>query len=458
MSWPLPKKKNSSTRVLLISPHPSGTTTSNDAVFPFPFLGLTQIASAFPPHYDVQIVDERVSSISGKEEADIVFITTLSFSAHRAYALADLFRQRGIPVVIGGVHATIVPEEASPHVTSVVIGEAENVIDQLLSDFEQGRLAAEYHSESHPDLENIPNPSIHLLNWRHRVFLSAIQTSRGCPKSCAFCSVPKISGSTLRLKSLSAVEKELQSLKHLRARYLFVVDDNFTVMKDRALAIMDLFRHYGYRWMGFSNLSVSEDEKFLRALRESGCISLFIGFESLHNQGFFSKNRSYDSPESIRQAIRCIHDHNIGIQGSFIFGFDEDTVDVFQETVSFIQDTGIELPAVCILTPFPGTPLFDSLDQENRLIHKNWSQYDTHHVVFKPQNMSAEDLQQGYAWAVKYLASPTSILSRLGKRYNSFPYFLIANFSLHRCQTRLAHSLWNATVQSSMQKRGLCPC
>jgi len=229
-------------------------------------------------------------------------------------------------------------------------------------------------------------------------------------------------------------------------------------MKDRALAIMDLFRYYGYRWMGFSNLSISEDEDFLRALRESGCISLFVGFESLSGKGLFSKNISYDSPDAMRRAVNCIHKHRIGIQGSFIFGFDEDTADVFKETVSFIQDTGIELPTICILTPFPGTPLYNSLEQEGRIIHQEWSLYDMNHVVFKPRNISPEELQQGYAWALKYLASPTSILSRLSKRFGSIPYFLTANFSLHRHQTRLAHSLGDSTVQSSMQERGLCSC
>ena len=457
MSW-LISKKNNNQQILLIFPRPSGTGTSNDAVFPFPFLGLTQIAATVPPHYNVQIVDERVSSISGDEKADLVFITTLTSTASRAYTLADLFKKRGIPVVIGGIHATVLPEEAAQHATSVVIGEAEGIMDQLLSDFERGELALEYRSSCLPDLEDIPHPAIDLLNWRHRTFLSSIQTSRGCPHNCNFCSVPTIFGSKLRLKSLSAVEKELKALSRLRSRYLFVVDDNFTVMKDRALAIMDLFRYYGYRWMGFSNLSVSEDEEFLRALRKSGCISLFVGFESLSGQGLLSKNRSYDSPDSMRRAIRCIHDHSIGIQGSFIFGFDEDTADVFKETVSFIQDTGIELPTICILTPFPGTPLFNSLEEEGRLMHHKWSLYDMNHVVFKPRNISPEELQQGYAWALKYLASPTKILSRLSKRFGSMPYFLVANFSLHRYQTRLAHSLWDSTIQGSMQERGLCSC
>jgi len=158
----------------------------------------------------------------------------------------------------------------------------------------------------------------------------------------------------------------------------------------------------------------------------------------------------------MRQAVSRIHNYNIGIQGSFIFGFDKDTVNVFQETVTFIQETGIELPHISILTPFPGTPLFDKMEKENRLIHRNWSKYDMSHTVFRPKNMTAEELQQGYAWALKYLASPTSIFSRLNKDSGFSFHFLISNFSLHRSQTRLARSLWNPAVQHSMQKRHLC--
>jgi radical SAM superfamily enzyme YgiQ (UPF0313 family) len=443
---------------LLIFPRTSGGITSNDAFFPFPFLALTQLAAAFPSKYNIRIIDECVSPVSGKEDADIVFISTLTSTAFRAYSLGDSFLKRGIPVVMGGVHATILPEEAAGHATAVVLGEADEKIREVLRDFEKGSLLPLYDNHSTPDLDAVPSPLISLLNWRHRFFILPLQTSRGCPNNCDFCSVPAISGRKLRLKSISTVEKELEALKAFRSRYLFVVDDNFTVIKDRALALMDIFRHHGFRWMGFSTLSVSEDEEFLRALEESGCLSLFIGFESLHDQGTLLKNRQYRGLDSFRKAVARIHSHGIGIQGSFIFGFDHDTGDVFKETVSFIQETGIELPSINIMTPFPGTDLFRKLSDENRILHRDWSLYDMNHVVLRPGGMSPEELQQGYAWALKYLASPSIILSRLRKRFGSKSYFMTANFSLHRQQTRLARSLWNRDTQRSMQERGLCLC
>jgi len=449
------RQKNKRWHALLISPRPAGSVTSNDAVFPFPLLGLTQIAATFPPQYSVEIRDERVSPVRGSEHADIVFITTLTTTALRAYGLADLFRQRGIPVVVGGVHATVLPDEASQHATAVVIGEAEGIMEKLLADFEQGSLLPRYRCENLVDLNVAPLPARQLLGWKHRIFLSALQTSRGCPHTCSFCSVPHIAGHTVRLKSLATIEQEVQALSRFRSRKLFVVDDNFTMNRGRALAIMDIFRHYGFKWMGFSTLALSEDEEFLQALRLSGCMSLFIGFESLHGQAQAAKNRSYETPAAIRAAVDRIHSFAIGIQGSFIFGFDEDTADVFQETVAFIQSAGIELPTISLLTPFPGTQLFDSLDREGRIISYNWPLYDMSHVVFQPRNMTPDALQQGYAWALKYLASPTSILKRLRHCAGSKAYFFTANFSLRNGQTRLAHSLWNRAAQSCLQERAV---
>lgn len=455
MNW---QKNRNSKHVLLISPTLKGAVTSNDAFFPFPFLSLSLLAAEIPSRYSVRIMDERVSRVSGKEAADIVFITSLTANVYRAYELADIFRSRGIPVILGGVHVSALPEEASDHATSIVIGEAEGLIEPLLSDFEEGKLKEIYKRSSLVDLDTLRMPDLQLLNWRHRFFMSPVQTGRGCAYDCDFCMVPQISGRRLRLKSIETLEKELHYLSGFKSRRLFVVDDNFLMKKERALSIIDLFRKYGFRWMGFSNLSVSDDERFLTSLRESGCISLFIGFESLNAGGSLLKNRSYNDRKAMEQAVCRIHEHHIGIQGSFIFGLDTDRATVFKETVSFIQETGIELPHISILTPFPGTPLFGRMEKEDRLIHRDWSRYDMSHTVFRPRHMSAEELQQGYAWALKYLASPTTIFSRLMNRSGFSFHFLISNFSLHRSQTRLAHSLWNSGIQRSMQERHLCPC
>ena len=280
MNWPRPRNRKK--LALLIHPRQRGLVASTDAVFPFPSLTLSTLASAFPEDYHVRIVDEKLSRISGREKADIVFITSFTSTAPRAYNLSDKYRKRGIPVVIGGVHATLQPEEAREHATAVVTGEAENIISRLLSDFENGVLAPLYHNPCFIDIDTVLTPALHLLNWRPRFFLSPLQSSRGCSKNCDFCSVPRLSGRKLRLKSLATIEKELVCLSRLRPRKLFVVDDNFTLDRERSLEIMQLFRRFGFHWMAFSNLSVTEDGDYMRAMADSGCISLFVGIESLN--------------------------------------------------------------------------------------------------------------------------------------------------------------------------------
>lgn len=443
-------------RVLLVFPRRNGSVAANDAAMPFPFLSLTQLAALFPSGYELRLVDEKVRPLTGRETADLVCITTLTFSVSRAYRLADLFRARGIPVILGGVHASNLPQEALKHATSVVIGEAEGVMDRLIADFESGRLAPTYAADRLPDLDDVPFPAWHLLNWRHRVFLASIQTSRGCPNGCDFCTVPSTFGRRVRYKSIATLDQELFELRRLGRRYLFVVDDNFTVNRSRAKAIMELFAHYGFRWMSFSNLDVAADSDFLQCLARSNCLSLFIGLESLQAQSAFSKNRTFSDARAIREAIARIHAHSIGIQGSFIFGFDDDGPDVFHQVASFIQNNAIEIPNLNILTPFPGTRLYETMASQGRLRPTGWEAYDMNHVVFNPAGMSPEELQQGFSWVLKYLSSPRTILRRLPISRKHYLYYLLANFALHTSQTKLAKSLWNPTVHSGLTEQGYC--
>ncbi len=450
------KSSKQTKKVLLIFPRTQGSQVFNDAGFPFPLLGLTQLAAAFPERYKFTLIDESVRPVSGAEDADLVCITTMTATANRAYELGDLYLQRGLTVIIGGAHATVLPDEAAQHATSVVIGEAENVISELVDDLEAGTLKPRYKASEYTSLSTLSPPRVDLLSWRHRLFLASLQTTRGCPNHCDFCSVPQVFGRRLRQKSIETIKRELQTAKKYRSRYMFVVDDNFTANRASARELMAVFKFYGMPWMGFSTLATAEDPLFLRELRDSGCISLFIGFESLLQPGAFVKNKKYADPAAVAGAVKTIHAAGIGIQGSFIFGFDHDTVAVFASVVQFIQENEIEVLNMNILTPFPGTKLYDRFEAEGRLIHHDWSQYDMNHVVFTPTGITAEELMQGYLWTIKYLASPTIILKRLSWRRPHYTYFLTANFAMHRAHTRMANSRWNKEVQTQIEAKGGC--
>ena len=449
-------QNNRHKKVLFIFPRTQGSQVFNDAGFPFPLLGLTQLASAFPKSYDLTLIDESIKPVTGCEDADLICITTMTATADRAYELGDLYLKRGLTVVIGGAHATVLPDEASLHASSVVIGEAENIISTLLADLESGSLKLTYQAGEYTALDGLNPPRVDLLNWRHRLFLSSLQTTRGCPNSCDFCSVPQVFGRRLRQKSIETIKLELQTAKKYRSKYMFVVDDNFTANRKSAREIMDVFKFYGFPWMGFSTLATAEDPVFLQELCDSGCISLFIGFESLLQPDSFVKNRKYADPAAISRAVKTIHDAGIGIQGSFIFGFDHDTVTVFSEVVQFIQKNEIEVLNMNILTPFPGTKLYDRFESEGRLLHHDWAKYDMNHVVFAPTGMTAQELMQGYLWAIKYLASPTVIFKRLAWRRPNYRYFLTANFSMHRAHTKMANSRWDKGVQEQIEAQGGC--
>jgi len=238
-----------------------------------------------------------------------------------------------------------------------------------------------------------------------------------------------------RTRSISHIDDELSSIIRRRGEYLFLTDDNVIAKPKFAAELFRVFKKYGLKWMGFCTLQIARNPKLLAMARESGCISLFIGFESLNQENLDGVRKTFVDTDELIDLIKRIQDHGIGIQGSFIFGFDHDDKDVFKRTVDFVHETRMELPTFSVLTPFPGTPLRRRLEEEGRIFDNHWPYYDMSHVVFKPKLMSPEELQQGYLWAQKYCCSPRSILGRLlrGPK-NHFLYFLMSNFILRRAQ------------------------
>ena len=429
-------------KVLLIFPREKGIKFSNDTLYPFPMLGLTILASHFPKNYEVKIVNEAIEEIDFESEVDLVGITGLTCVINRAYAVADGFRERGVKVILGGVHPSLLPEEAKEHADSVFIGEAEGRLEKVLRDFELGTLQPFYQNQEWHDLKGMPFPRRDLLGKRYSPFFKAIETTRGCPNRCEFCSVPTINGKRYRLRPLKEVDQELSSIIKKKGEYLFLADDNVTAKEDYALDLFEIFRRHGVKWMGFATVQIAKNENLLKKARESGCISLFIGFESLIQENLDGVSKRFVNATELSDLVKMIQQHQIGIHGSFIFGFDGDDPTIFRKTVKFVQKNNIELPTFSILTPFPGTPLRKRLEEERRILDDDWSHYDMSHVVFQPNKMTVQELQEGYLWAQKYTCAPRSILKRLfwGPKHHFF-YFLMSNFVLRGAQMEVIHRI-----------------
>lgn len=434
-------------KVLLIFPREKGIKFSNDTLYPFPMLGLTLLASHFPNNYEVKIINEAIEEVDFDAEVDLVGITGLTCVIKRAYAVADRFRARGVKVILGGVHPSLLPEEAKEHADAVFIGEAEGGLEALLKDFEAGRLKPIYKNQSWSDLKGIPIPRRDLLGKHYSPIFKAIETTRGCPNRCEFCSVPTINGKRYRLRPLQEVDQELSSIVKKKGEYLFVADDNVTAKEDYALDLLEIFKRHQVKWMGFATVQVAKNERLLKKARESGCISLFIGFESLLQENLDGVSKRFVNTKELSDLVRTIQHHQIGIHGSFIFGFDGDDPAVFKKTVEFVQKSNMELPTFSILTPFPGTPLLRRLEEEGRIIDRDWSHYDMSHVVFKPKKMTVQELQEGYLWAQKYTCAPRSILKRLlwGPKHH-FLYFLMSNFVLRGAQMEMIRRIKKESI------------
>ncbi|MBP1700111.1 MAG: radical family protein [Deltaproteobacteria bacterium] len=379
-----------------------------------------------------------IEEIDFNADVDLVGITALTCVIKRAYAIADRFRERGVKVILGGVHPSLLPDEAKEHADSVFIGEAEGMLDKVIADFESGKLQPFYKNREWSDLKGMPLPRRDLLNKRYRPFFKVIETTRGCPNRCEFCSVPIINGKRYRIRSLEEIDQELSTIIHKKGEYLFLSDDNVTAKEDYAFGLFEIFKRHKVKWMGFTTIKIAMNEKLLKAARESGCISLFIGFESLLQENLDNVSKRFVNAKELSNLIKTIQNHQIGIQGAFIFGFDGDEPTIFKKTVEFVQENNIDLPTFSVLTPFPGTPLFSRLEKEERIFDRNWSHYDMSHVVFKPKKMTVRELQEGYLWAQKYICAPRSILKRLlwGPKHHFF-HFLMSNFVLRGAQMQV---------------------
>jgi radical SAM superfamily enzyme YgiQ (UPF0313 family) len=394
----------------------------------YPSLTLRQLAAITPKENSVELIDERFKKINYSKSYDLVGISCFTYNAPRAYEIADEFRRRGVPVALGGYHPSALPEEAKQHADAVVIGEAEYSLPKLLMDLEKDDLKPFYHSKKFVDPNEIP-PADHHIRFDSS-FIESVQATRGCPNQCQFCAINKIEGRILRLRPIENVIEEIKSIDKKR---LFFVDASLTINPSYSKSLFREMRGLNKKFDCCGNINVlTKDDEFLKLASEAGCELIQVGFESISQKSIDKINKKTNKVEDYARAIRKIKDHNIMVMGLFIFGFDTDTQDVFTKTLDAINQWNIDRAFFFVLTPYPGTPIFDKLDEEGQILTKDWSKYTQMQVVFQPKNISINELTNGTQRVIKDFHS---ISNSLRRSFND------DNFSLNRFVTRISRDI-----------------
>ncbi len=376
-----------------------------------PPLGLAMVAALTPPEAEVSLTDENVTAIDFQKETDLVGITALTVTAPRAYEIADNFRARGVKVILGGIHPSILPEEASQHADAVVIGEAEGIWPNLIEDFKANKLQRVYRQRERPSLLNLPIPRRDLFVKGAYYATNTLSTTRGCPYSCSFCSVTSFFGHTYRCRPVEEVLKEIEILN--QRKLIGFVDDNIVGKPKFAKELFRALIPYKIKWLAQASVTIARDDELLKLAATSGCIGLLIGFESLSQANLAAMGKKVNVVDEYENVIRKIHSYGIAIHGFFILGLDEDDEDVFKRTVHFAQRMRLESAQFAWPVPYPGTALYESLDKEGRIVTKDWSRYESN-LVFEPKLMSREMLQQRRDWVWREFYSLPSIWRRVG--------------------------------------------
>jgi radical SAM superfamily enzyme YgiQ (UPF0313 family) len=378
----------------------------------FQQITMPYLAARVPAGWAVIHVDEEAEEIDWNVDADVVGITFHTPSAAHAYEIAAHFRSRGMCVVMGGPHVTLLPEESSQYANVIFVGEAEGLWEEFLKGFEAGSYLSRYQQTSAPSLENVPMARKDLFH-RHDFTNGVLFATRGCPSECDFCTIAVMYPHKLRARPVAEVAAEYASFK---GRVIIFWDDN---LAGDMLYAKELFRAitpYRKWWSSQASILVGRDDEFLDAAARSGCKQLFLGLESISQQSVAEVNKRFNRVEEYLQIIERIHSHGIAVQAGIVFGFDHDTPEIFRETVDFLEEAGVQNATFNILTPFPGTPLFRKMEADGRILTRDWRKYNSRaDVVYQPKQMSPAELLAGFRYANERFYSLPSIAKRLSR-------------------------------------------
>lgn len=402
------------------------------------FIGFQQctmpyLAAFVPPDWQVEHVDEACEPIDFTKKYDLVAITFHTPSAPHAYELAGRFRAKGIPVAMGGPHVTLMPDEVQQYADVIFVGEAEYTWPRFLRDFQTGGYWNRYDCAETPNLQHVPFPRKELFHRRDHA-AGILFATRGCPGHCDFCAIARMYPAGLRKRPVEEVAREFGSYP---GKVMIFWDDNLSADLEYAKELFRAIAPYHKWWSSQASIAAGTDDEFLKLAAKSGCKQLFLGLESVSQASLNGAGKGENRVQRYRELIGRIHAHDIAVQAGIVFGFDEDGPDVFDETVDFMEDVGIQNATFNILTPYPGTALFQKLEQEHRILTYDWTKYNARtDVVFTPKQLGREELLHGFARANRRFYSLQSIRRRLTRSPVGLYWTLPLNLIYHRLSRR----------------------
>ena len=389
-------------------------------------LTLTTLAALIPAELEaeIQLIDEGIQDIPHGLDADLIGMTVITGTAPRAYELSKHFRQQGIPVVLGGPHVTLMPEEAMRHADAVCVGYAEASWPQLLRDFGRGAMQRAYYQDPGLSLENLPFPRRELFNERLFLTQAVFEATRSCGHDCEFCVAPAAWG---RKQYQKPIDWVIEDIRRVGSKKILFVDLNLVSDTAYAKALFRALVPLQVKWYGLSTVLIAHDPELMELMARSGCKGLLLGLETVSEESLKDAKKCFNASVGYKKLIGELHQLGIAIQGCFVFGLDHDSPDVFDATVQFAVDAGVDLPRFAVLTPFPGTPIHHRLQLEGRILTRNWELYDGQHVVFQPRNMTVKELHNGHERAWKQVYRWSTMAKRLKQARNFSPLAISAN-------------------------------
>ena len=426
---------------LLVNPfYPKDANASFGKHVLTPTLALSSFAATTPGHWRVEYWDENL--LDGRPPfrpmPEVVGITVHLTFARRAFELADWYRKRGSKVILGGLHVLSCPEECAPHADALALGDGVQLWPQVLRDVEADRLRARYTATYESDYSEDPAPRRSILPRHSFLTTTSLIATRGCHNRCGFCYL-----ATDGLRMPYRVRDPRQVAAEFaadRQPYAVFVDNNLGSRRDYLHSLCSALRPLNKIWSAAVSIDVTDDPSLIRNMALAGCTGVFIGFESLTDDNLSEAHKKTPKTSDYARRVKMLHDCGIQVNGSFVLGFDHDRKDVFARTAEWVEENRLECATFHILTPYPATPLFRQMESEKRLLHRDWTLYDTAHAVFQPRHMAPEELEQGYAWIYDRLFSHSSIWRRRPQDWSAVPLYLGMSY-LYKRSNRFWHQL-----------------